>query len=96
MTWHVPLLVFPEAVGGPDPTPGHWTHPHSRHIQDSESYNQSDNETGAKIHCSNDLISRICGAEIELFNAVLTFLNGGLSSELEQFDKKVSDLPSDN
>ena len=85
------VIVFPEAVDGPDPTPGHWTHPHSRHIQDLESYNQSSNETRMRIHCSNDLTSRTFGAGIELFGAVFSLLNGGLSSELEQFDKKVSD-----
>ena len=90
------VIVFPEAVDGPDPTPGHWTHPHSRHIQDLESYNQSSNETRMRIHCSNDLTSRTFGAGIELFGAVFSLLNGGLSSELEQFDKKVPDRASDS
>ena len=56
---------------------------------DLGSYNQSDNMTRIKIHCSNMISTQTSGAEIELFTAIFTLLNGGLSSELEQTGKKV-------
>ena len=51
---------------------------------------QSSNQGVNLFLCSNNLISGLFGAGIELFNAVLTLLIGGLTAENEQFLKRVN------
>ena len=65
-------------------------HPSITYPVQHESYNEL-SQPDRNIDCSDDLTSRTFGAGIEFFGAVFSLLNGGLSSELEQFDKKVSD-----
>ena len=51
---------------------------------------QSSNQGVNLFHCSNNLIRGFFGAGIELFNAVLTLLIGGLTAENEQFPKRIN------